>query len=602
MAAGKENRRRPICIPRKNAAMDPLLAFNMQRRTCLGVGLSGALLAACGGGDGAALGGGGDGAPGSNPNPGNDEPPNENIATMEFRLEDFLKPADVRPGYAGPPIGAVGDPRNINGNADVDFAPAFHRIMKMLTDSHTAAGMAPAPARITLTSRVAYHFYATLVINHPVEIVGIGVPYRSGSTRMLFHGCSGIHVVDPVGSFHLGAAYMEGLSIEYVGSNMSGGFHGVTLNRTSAITRCSITRFPGHGLHMEGTARAENSERGNVSMTYVTMSTVFNCGLSGVWIRGKDAQVMILENVNSFGNGVRKIDGDGFGFYDASMLGNTYTACHTRNNYIAGYCADGYDATAPNRSSYINCYTEHISVANPQTFAEGPAKLGKNALVITSNGEGNLSDATGGASIICTTLGRLQFKDVVEVLGKNDISTITGDGKTYEPGDQGPRLQSVMVSTVYGTADFQKSKLFHVHDHKKSVRAWGTKVVSPDAATMVYGVTDPRHLRPGMLVVPDGLLIGRVANESIAQGDLQNNGPRRIGTHNPSKEGELSTSFPNPLMGDVVLCSIVNKGAYNFRGWVFASKSTGTTFAGPGAWFRFGEGLAGTEIGPGTFI
>jgi hypothetical protein len=582
----------------EHVAMDPLLAFNMQRRTCLGVGLSGALLAACGGGgDGGAIGGGADGAA---PLPGNDGNPHEKV-TMEFRLEDYLKAADVRPGYPGPRIDNLGDPRSIDGNADVDFAPAFHRIMKLLTDSHTAAGISPAPARITLTSRVAYHFYSTLVVNHPVEIVGIGVPYRSGSTRMLFHGCSGIHVAEPPGSFHLGAACLEGLSIEYVGSNGSGNFHGVIFNRTSAMTRCSITRFPGHGLHVEGTVGGQNGTGGNVSMTYVTMSTVFNCGLSGVWIKGKDAQVMMLENVNSFGNGVRKIDTDGYGFYDASMLGNTYTACHTRNNHIAGYRGDSFLPGAPNRSTYINCYTEHSPDPNPGHFQEGPARLGANALVITSNGEGNLADAVGdangGASVIYTDEGRLKLRDVVEVRGKNGISTITGDAKTPDTLDV-PRLQSVLVSTAYGTADNQKSKIFHVHDTRKSVCAWGTKGVSPDA-TMAYGVTDPKHLRPGMLVVPNGLLIGRAPNQSILQGDPQNNGPRRIGTHNPADESNLSTSFPNPLIGDIVLCTVVNKGAYNFRGWVFASESTGTTFGGPGAWFRFGE--VGDRVGPGSF-
>jgi hypothetical protein len=591
----------------KSAAMDPLLAFKMQRRTCLTVGLSGALLAACGGGgEGGALDGGADssgGAGGPDRRPGNGGNPNEKV-TMEFRLEDYWKATDVRPGFSGPRIDNLGDPTAIEGNPDADFAPAFRRIMKQLTDAHK--GGVPAPARITLTSRVAYHFYSTLEIGHPVEIVGIGVPYRSGSSRMRFHGCSGIHVgVFPAGSIHVGSAYMEGLSIEYVGSNTSGNFNGVTLNQTSALTRCSIHKFPGHGLHVEGTLGATDgvTPAGNVSMTYVTMCTVFQCGLSGVWIKGKDAQVMILENVNSFDNGKRGILTDGYGFYDASMLGNTYTACHTRNNLIAGYKADNFAPLAPNRSTYINCYTEHSADAKPEDNQEGPAQLSKNALVITSNGEGNLADAEGGASVIYTDEGRLKLRDVVEVRGQNGISTIMGDSKKHDtPADVNtPRLQSVLVSTAYGTADVDKSKIFHVHDTRRGVRAWATKAGSPDA-TMAYGVTDTKHLRPGMLVVPNGLLIGRTLNESIPQGDPQNNGPRRIGTHDPRYENGpngLAATFPNPLLGDVVLCTLVNQGSYNFRGWIFASESTGAGFGGSAAWFRFGE--VGAKVGPGTF-
>ena len=588
----------------KSAAMDPLLAFKMQRRTCLTVGLSGALLAACGGGgeggaqDGSTVGAGGTGdAGGADPRPGNGGNPNEKV-TMEFRLEDYWKATDVRPGFSGPRIDNLGDPRAIDGNPDADFAPAFQRIMKQLTDAHK--GGVPAPARITLTSRVAYHFYSTLQVNHPVEIVGIGVPYRSGSSRMRFHGCSGIHVgVFPAGSIHVGSAYMEGLSIEYVGSNESGNFHGVRLNQTSALTRCSIHNFPGHGLHVEGTVKTTGDAYGNVSMTYVTMCTVFGCGLSGVWIKGKDAQVMILENVNSFANGVKKIDNDGYGFYDASMLGNTYTACHTRNNYMAGYKGDEYVQGSPNRSTYINCYTEHIGVANPGDFAEGPAQLSRNALVITSNGEGNLADAQGGASVIYTDQGRLKLRDVVEVRGLNGVSTIMGDTKKHDtPEDVNtPRLQSVVVSTAYGTADNQKSILFNVHDTNDKVRAWATRAVSP-TGEMAYGVTDNKHMRPGMLMVPNGLLIGRTEHQSPAPG-IPRDGPRRIGTHDPRKENSLSSSFPNPLIGDIVLCTVLNKGTYKFRGWVFASESTGQTFEGPGAWFRFGE--VGEKVGPGTF-
>jgi hypothetical protein len=575
--------------------MDYLLSLNLRRRTYLGVVLGGALLAGCGGGgDDAAtpIETGDEGF-----SPGLDEKPIDQRTVMEYRLEDFVKRTDVRPGYSGPPLNSIGEAGAIDGNPDIDFSPAFHRIMAVLTSSHANPAKPPAPARITLTSRVAYHFYSTLVVNHPVEIVGIGVPYRSGSTRMLFHSCSGIHVArfpDEDSSIHLGSAYLQGLSIEYVGSNMSGAEHGVIFNRTSAITRCSIRNFPGHGLHVQATIQP-GALGTNASMSHVFMCTVFDCGRSGVWIQGKDAQVMHLENTNSFSNGRQKIDNDGYGFYDASMLGNTYTACHTRNNYIAGYKADNYAPGAPNRSTYINCYTEHGPEPKPEHTLEGPALLGANALVITSNGDGNLADAVGGASVISTTQGKLQFKDVVEVLGKNGVSTVTGDAtSTVTPNDGVVRVQSRIQSTAYGTANVDSEILFQVHDPNPIVRAWGIKSLSPNTP-ILFGLTDRKHLRPSLPIAPRGLLIGPYFNRTLADDNFID-GARRIGMHDPRKENELTQAFPNALLGDVVWSSIVNRGAYNFRGWIYADNSTGTGLSGQRAWFRFGEGLLGSQV------
>jgi hypothetical protein len=321
---------------------------------------------------------------------------------------------------------------------------------------------------------------------------------------------------------------------------------------------------------------------------------VFDSGRSGVWIQGKDAQVMHIENVNSFANGKRQIDNDGYGFYDASMLGNTYTACHTRNNYIAGYKGDNYALGAPNRSTYTNCYSEHGAQPKPEHSLEGPALLGANALVITSNGDGNLADAIGGASVIGTTLGRLQFKDVVEVLGKNGVSTITGDSATPINGN-GVRLQSMLNSTAYGAGDVNSDKLFNVHDSSKGVRAWAVKPVSP-VGPMVFGITDRKHLHPGLPIAPFGFLIGPYANKVAGvEGDVINDGARRIGMISPDKESLLDDNFPNALVGDVVYSSVVNTGAYNFRGWIRAFDSTGIGTSNP-KWFRFGVNMLGASV------
>jgi hypothetical protein len=512
---------------------------------------------------------------------------------MEYKLIDYFQ-NDVKPGVNQSYISNV-DKRNIHGDPNLDFAPAFARILNDLSSKYTLPGFPPEPARILLTDRVTYHFYSTLIVNHPIELIGVGVPYRSGSTRLMFHGCSGIHIRRfPAGSssIHLGSAYIQGLSVEYVGTNTEqNDFHGIIVNRPSSINRAQIRNFPGHGIHIQGTVQDASIDNANVSMTQIADCTVMYNGKSGVWIQGKDAQVMGVRSVNSFANGVRQIATDGAGFYDGSMLGNTYEYCHTRNNYLYGYFADNYAPGAPARSTYLNCYSEHSATAFPEYFQEGPSKLNPNCLVITSNGDGNLADAEG-ALVMNTTLGRIQFKPVTEVLGKNGISTITGDNTFLNPGDPVVRLQSKIKSTAYGTADGYSSSLFNVHDPSPSTRAWGIKQISP-TALMTIGLTDNKHLRPYLPVAPKGFLIGAYPNKTLVDnGSID--GPRKIGIHDPRYENTLSDNFPNALVGDIVMNAVPNKGIYNFLGWIYAFDSS--DLSGSKKWFRYGENMIGTAI------
>lgn len=496
---------------------------------------------------------------------------------LEYRLEDYCSPSDNQ---------------TIHGDVSFDFSPAFNAIMTQLAASHTNAAYPPKPARIIFDGRPAYHFYSTLVVNHPVELVGIGVPYRSGSVRLLFHGCDGIHIRRfPAGnsSINLGSAFIEGLSIEYVGSNTENQeYNGITVHRSSMMSRLSIRNFPAHGIHIQGTQQDVSIDNANVSFSQLRDSTVFYNGKSGVWIQGKDAQVCQIENVNSFSNGKREIDGDCYGFFDASMLGNTYTACHTRNNFISGYCASNYAPGAPARCMFVNCYTEHSPQPVPAAQQEGPALLNANCLVITSNGDGNLADAIGGASIMNTTLGRLQFKDVIEVLGKNGISTITGDGTVKTVGDTSPRVINKYRDTSYGTSDAESDVLYFVKDPNPFSRTWGFKTVTTTSVAAL-GITDRKHLRPGKAIAPRGILIGTSANRTVAEHGV-NDGARLIGVHDPRSEGTLVATFPTPLLGDTVLSSVPNKQTHNFRGWVFARDN------GVDKWFRYGEGFLGTPI------
>lgn len=513
-----------------------------------------------------------------------------------FRIDDFWQSSDTKPGYSGSPVDSLANPDDIFGNDNLDHSPAFKRIIDAAAATHTAAGNPLNPVRIVFDTRVTYHFYSTIVINHPVEIIGIGIPNRSGSTRLVFHGCSGFNICRfPNGpsTLSIGMARIEGLAIEYYGSNTSNLEHsGIIVQRTSELYHLLIKGFPFHGIHMEGDVQDPSIDNANVSLSHVADCVVMNCGRTGVWVKGRDANVCSFSNINSFANGIAHVTEDGYGFYDESVLGNTYLFCHTRNNYLAGYCAAKFDDVAPNRSMYINCYSEHSAAPVPAAMQEGPALLDNNAMVITSMGDGSLVDAIGGCCVISSTLGRAQIRDTLEVKGKNDMSTIFGDNKVYPAGDKSPRISFEVESKAYGDGT-NLSRYYFVHDPANATNAWCFKHNSQNSNPAPLGFTDAKHLRPGMTVAPAGILIGTSPNKTVARDGL-NDGPRRIGYFDPRSETALSNSFPNALPGDLVLNSLPDKGSHNFIGWIFAFENSTPT--GNKKWFRYGENLIGTSI------
>jgi hypothetical protein len=515
---------------------------------------------------------------------------------VEFRLEDYWRPGDVRPGGPLTPLEGS-DLWAIEGNPDLDFAPAFHRIMAELVARYRPGPL--VPARILFTGRATYHFYATLVANHPVVLHGVGVPNRSGSSRLRFHDCTGIHVCrSPSGptSTSVGMAVLDGLGLDYAGAATTGAMHhGILIHRTSELRHLSIHGFPGHGLHVEGDAHEPALDFANVSMTHAYDSTIFGCGRTGVWVKGRDANVCLFSGLNSFANGAANVPGDGFGIYDESVLGNTWFNCHTRNNRVAGYRAAKFLGLAPNRSTFINCYSEHSPEPVPEAFQEGPALLDNNALVITSFGEGGLADCRGGATVITTTQGRLRIREVASFGGANNVMFLAGDSTVRTAGgDPNASRQAFLVeSRADGNEAKDISRYYFVHDTKPSVRAWGFKHGSPETNPLTLGFTDGKHLRPGLPVAPRGMLLGTSPNRGTTDPSGPE-GPRRIGFLDPRSEKTLRQQFPNALPGDLVWNSLPNHGAFNFLGWILAYEEA--DLKGATRWYRYGEGALGTVV------
>lgn len=507
---------------------------------------------------------------------------------MQYELESYWV-EDYKVGYTGTPVDPFDATESLNGTVYVDFAPAVNRLLQDLWSGVSVASPLK-PARLVLSGS-CYHFYSPIELDYPLEIVGEGVNYRNSTTRLIFHGCAGIKVKYPqTASIRLGGSIISNVNVEYAGSNLAEeDFHGITINCISHLHNVYVRNFPGNGIRFEGTIGDPNTEDGNVSLSSITDSTVYLNGKSGVFISGKDAQVMRVTGVNSMVNGRRRIADDGFGFLDLSMLGNTYTACHTRNNYICGYRAGKYLNVAPNRSTFINCYSEHGAVSDPANFQEGPSLIDNEALIITSNGDGNLSDSKGGAVVIRTAVGQLRITPSVEALGNNQVGFTIGSPTTNDPTDKSnARVAFKAQSKVYGTSPADTDTFYLVHDPAPGTRVWGFKGQSPGVPVSL-GVTDNKHLRPAMAIAPKGLLIGTAQNKTVAENAV-NDGARRISYWDSRLESSLATAHLNPLLGDIVYAAYTNKSSRNFIGWVYSEDTIGK------GWFRFGESTIGTRV------
>lgn len=523
------------------------------------------------------------------------------MSSIDYRLEDFWQPEDVRPGLATSLVPtSFGDPASPEGQPEIDFSPAFNRLLASLMAAPIAGGYGGSShykaARIRLDERASYHFYSAITVAHPVALTGFTVPLGGAGTRLRFHGCAGL-ALRRSGAKAIGRCLVEGLSLEYepmTGRTPDPTWHGLSVYWTSTIRDLSVMNFPGHGVHFEGDIFDTSIENGNVSLSSLKHAQVYGSGLSGVWVRGHDASEIVVENVNSLCNGRSKIDSDGYGFYDESQLGNSYISCHTRNNHLAGYRATWYKGVSPNRSLFLNCYTERAPAANPATSAEGPPILDSNALVITSKGDGSLVSPLPSvpgrpvATVMHTSTGRLYHQGPVTYGSTQSLQTTLGMQES--PPGISLRGSGFLNSNAYGEGDVNSTKLYQMHDPFPDCQAVGWKTLFT-RGPMPLGVTDGKHTRPNTALAQNGLLLGSLGD-----------GPRRLGYHDPRYEVASPQVPPAATLGGKFVLDRCLPGdlvfnarpgpTYNFVGWICTIDATGIK-----KWCRFGEGSIGSPVG-----
>lgn len=126
---------------------------------------------------------------------------------------------------------------------------------------------------------------------------------------------------------------------------------------------CGAYNFDGDGLIISATSGTAADFRGNANCFTITSFTAwFNQG-NGITVSGSDANAGVVTMADCSQN-------QGYGIRENSFLGNTYIACHTAANVLAGYRA----TTATGQNVFVGCYAESGQPANE--LASGTLVLG----------------------------------------------------------------------------------------------------------------------------------------------------------------------------------------------------------------------------------
>ena len=121
------------------------------------------------------------------------------------------------------------------------------------------------------------------------------------------------------------------------------GKSGIKMWKRGTIRDVNIQGFSKYGLHIN----AAVSVRQNCNGSKIDMVTVSNCGDSGIFIDGSDANSISFYSVSVQNNG-------GWGIEDSSFLGNNFFGCMAHKNKKGAYTVEHSTA----RSFFSGCYAE----------------------------------------------------------------------------------------------------------------------------------------------------------------------------------------------------------------------------------------------------
>jgi hypothetical protein len=297
--------------------------------------------------------------------------------TADPRQGVYVAPASETSGAAGAWVRRYSGDLNVKwfgakGDRSVDDYAAFAAAVALLGNPGGAIfvpdGYYRMSAKLTLTAGV--RIYGSHTARNPGIIGGTSYPFPTfyyGAVLYFDAGIPGIELqpnspnTDPaVGATDWAQAGATSSELENLVILSAGGgtidTYGIKNRAQVRLTNLVVRNFSGHGIHttaIGGGSPYYGEEFGNADLSIYRNVLCGANGGHGFYTIGGDTNVILFDCCNATGNA-------GWGFYDNSLLGNTYVNCHTSSNTAGSY----KNTSAVGLSTYTGCYIEGYSLTS----------------------------------------------------------------------------------------------------------------------------------------------------------------------------------------------------------------------------------------------
>ncbi len=267
-------------------------------------------------------------------------------------IQDFATEVEIAGlGY----INVKNAPYNAVGNGIADDTAAFTAAIAALATEVGGTILVP-PGKYKITSGLSWS-------DKPVTIMGsgAGVTTNSGSKLIFSAGVQGFTIQNGASSY---GATSSLINLHIAGSDVAAGANdGVRLQAHGArMINCYVEGFAGHNVHiLSGYPVPSVSINANSSLLQNVRS--YNSFSDSFHVYGSDSNVCTFIDCDAS-------DSDGWGFYENSLLGNTYIGCHESSSALGAWRFG--DITRSNQ--LYGCYKETTGTTGLQFDLGGAAQ------------------------------------------------------------------------------------------------------------------------------------------------------------------------------------------------------------------------------------
>jgi len=219
-----------------------------------------------------------------------------------------------------------------------------------------------------------YHFNDHLNVKAAVTLRGAGtyadgartgahLHFAANSNGIIVQAQDTIDETTEAATFNGKDSIIENLSLTGNGFGDTAG-HGIWLRTRALIRNCSVIQFGLDGIHIVANVGSGGATEGNANTWRVEHCLVKRNGRHGLYVDDADANAGYAIGLNASLNAR-------WGIFDSGFLGNTYLACHTQQNGVAGIAGNAAD-----ESSYVhfggNRYSANAGASEAQLVATTP--------------------------------------------------------------------------------------------------------------------------------------------------------------------------------------------------------------------------------------